>query len=45
MIEVQYINANNMELQWRTFTNPRKAKSFADKLALDPNILDVEVLD
>lgn len=45
MIEVQFINAKDMELKWRTFSNKRKAQNFANKLALDPNILDVEVLD
>lgn len=45
MITVQFINVKDMELKWRTFGNERKAQSFANKLALDPNILDVEVIN
>lgn len=43
MTTVQWIDGRDMQLKWRDFVNERKAQSFANKLATDPNVLDLEV--
>ena len=45
MITVQWINETDLQLKCRTFVNERKAQSFANKLATDPKVLNVEVLN
>lgn len=45
MITVQWIDEMDLQLKWRTFVNERKAQSFSNKLATDPHVLNVEVLN
>lgn len=45
MITVQWIDGLDLKLKWRSFTNRYKAHSFAEKLAGDENVLDLEVID
>lgn len=45
MTTVQWIDGRDLELKWRTFANRWKAHSFAEKLAGDEDVLDVEVID
>lgn len=45
MITVQWIDERDLTLKWRQFANVWKAKSFADKLAGDKKVLDVEIIN